>query len=231
MADPASARELTESLVAVANRAGLRTSALVTDMNEPLASAAGNAVEVRNAVAFLTGERRDPRLLEVVRALACEMLTLGGIAGTTADAEAQVQAALDGGRAAEVFETMVRVLGGPADFVKKPEEHLPRAAVTKPIPPREPGRVAKIDARALGLAVVALGGGRTRPQDAIDHAVGLTELAGIGVDVGERPLCLVHARDEASAARAAETVRAAYEVGEPPPKRRLVYDRVGPEAH
>jgi thymidine phosphorylase len=231
MADAASARELTESLVTVANRAGLRTSALVTDMNEPLASAAGNAVEVRNAVAFLTGERRDARLLEVVRALACEMLRLGGIAGTAADAEAQVQAALDGGRAAEVFQTMVRALGGPTDFVEKPDAHLPRAAVMKPVPPREVGRIAAIDTRALGLAVVALGGGRTRPQDAIDHSVGLTELAGIGDEVGKRPLCLVHARDEASAARAAETVRAAYAIGEPPRERRLVYDRVGPEAH
>src|SRR5688572_8300614 len=103
MAGLEAAKELGDSLVAVANRAGLRTSALVTDMNEPLASAAGNAVEVLNAVAFLTGVERDPRLEAVVTALACEMLTVGGLAGSAAGAEAKVRTALDQGRAAEAF--------------------------------------------------------------------------------------------------------------------------------
>ncbi|HEX9906454.1 MAG TPA: thymidine phosphorylase [Propylenella sp.] len=228
MADLAGARDLAESLVAVANGAGLRTSALITDMNEPLASAAGNAVEVLNAVAFLTGKRRGPRLERIVEALACEMLTLGGIAGTASAAEAMVRTALEKGRAAETFQRMVKALGGPADFVEHPEKHLPRAAAVSAVDPAEAGVVAAIDTRALGIAVVALGGGRTRAEDAIDHAVGLTELAGIADEVGaHRPLCLVHARGRASAAAAAEMVRSAYSLGEPPRARRLIYERLG----
>ena len=117
MADIESARELAKSLVAVANGAGLKTSALLTDMNEPLASAAGNAVEVLNAVAYLVGARREPRLDAVVIALAAEMLVLGGLADGTAEGDAMAREALKSGRAAERFQKMVTALGGPADFV------------------------------------------------------------------------------------------------------------------
>jgi thymidine phosphorylase len=125
---------------------------------------------------------------------------------------------------------MVSELGGPADFVERAAEYLPKAAVVSEVAPAEPGTVAAIDTRALGLAVVALGGGRTRAEDAIDHSVGLTELAGIGEEVdANRPLCLVHARDEDSAAAAAETVRAAYRLGDAPAGRRTVYERIDRE--
>jgi thymidine phosphorylase len=140
------------------------------------------------------------------------------------------RAALQSGRAAEIFGRMVKELGGPADFVERPSAYLRAASVTRPVLPERPGTVAGIDTRDVGLAVVALGGGRTRPEDRIDHSVGLTELAGIGDDVGpDRPLCLVHARDETSAAAAAETIRRAYRLGEPPAERRLVYQWIGGE--
>jgi thymidine phosphorylase len=231
MAEYDAAKELAGSLVAVANGAGLKTSALITDMNEPLASAAGNAVEVLNAVAYLAGARRDPRLDAVVIALAAEMLVLGGIADGTAEGDAMAREALKNGRAAEVFQRMVSALGGPSDFVEDPTKHLPKAKVVKAVPAAAEGTVAAIDTRAVGLAVVALGGGRTRAEDAIDHSVGLTELAGLGDEVGpEHPLCLVHARDADSAAAAAQTVRAAYRVGGPAPQRRLIHERIGGEA-
>jgi thymidine phosphorylase len=231
MADHASAKELAASLVAVANGAGLRTSALITDMNEPLATAAGNAVEVMNAVAFLTGERRDNRLLEIVLALAGEMLVLGGLAETAESAAAMARSALERGDAAEVFQKMVSALGGPADFVERPMAHLPKAAIVKAVHAKEAGTVSAIDTRMLGLAVVALGGGRRRADDSIDHSVGLTELAGIGDETGaNRPLCLVHARNDDEAAAAAETVRRAYSLGGPPRERRLIYGRIGGEA-
>ena len=230
MADLDSARELARSLVAVANGAGLSASALITDMNEPLASAAGNAVEVRNAVDFLTGAQRDARLLRIVLACAGEMLTLGGMASSAEAAEAMAQAALDSGRAAETFGRMVAALGGPADFVENAERHLPQAPVVQAVIPREPGAVAAIDTRALGLAVVSLGGGRSRTEDRIDPAVGLTELAAIGAEVSaNRPLCLVHARDQASGARAAEAVGLAYRLGDAPAGRPLILDRIGSE--
>jgi thymidine phosphorylase len=230
MADLASARELAGSLVRVANGAGLRTTALITEMNEPLASAAGNALETSNAVRFLTGEQRDPRLEGVVIALASEMLLSGGLASSEAEAPGKAREALNSGRAAEIFGQMVAELGGPVDFVERSAAYLATAATIRPVLPQGAGTVASIDTRALGLAVVALGGGRTRPEDRIDHAVGLTELAGIGDPVGpDRPLCLVHARDETSAMAAAETIRRAYSLGDPPAERRLVYERIGGE--
>ncbi len=129
MAEMEDARELAESLVAVANGAGLKTSALITDMNEPLASAAGNAVEVLNAVDFLTGAHRDKRLEEVTLALAAELLVLGGRADAADWAHALAQAALENGQAAGIFQKMVAALGGPADFVENPKKHLPTGAV------------------------------------------------------------------------------------------------------
>jgi thymidine phosphorylase len=231
MTDLASARDLAGSLVEVANGAGLKTSALITDMNEPLASAAGNAVEVRNAVDFLTGGRRDERLHQIVLALACEMLTLGGITGAPAAAEAMANSSLDSGRAAELFQSMVSALGGPSDFVERPEVHLRQAAVIRDVHPEQAGAVAAIDTRALGMVVVALGGGRTRPRDAIDHSVGLTEIAGIGADVGrDRPLCRVHAPDEDAAEAGASAIRMAYSIGETPSRRPLVYETIEPES-
>ena len=230
MPDHNAAEALATSLVRVANGAGLKTTALITDMNEPLASAAGNALETLNAVRFLTGERRDPRLEQIVIALASEMLLLGDLARSEAEAPDMARAALESGRAAEIFGRMVAESGGPADFVERASAHLPRAAVIQPVLPQEPGTVAGIDTRDVGLAVVALGGGRTRAEDRIDHSVGLTDLAGIGEAVGpDRPLAVVHARDEAAVAAAAETIRRAYRLGDPPAERRLVYQWIGGE--
>ena len=178
MADHAAAKQLADSLVAVANDAGLPTTAVITDMNQPLASAAGNAVEVRNAVDFLTGDHRDPRLQEVTLSLADEMLVSSGIAADRQAARAVSKAALEDGRAVESFARMVAALGGPADFVETHRNHLPGAPLIRDIRAEEAGFVESIDTRGIGLAVVALGGGRTRPQDPVDHAVGLTDLAG-----------------------------------------------------
>lgn len=230
MEEEADARGLAESLVTVANGAGLRTSALLTDMHEPLASAAGNALEVLNAIGFLTGAARDPRLEEVVVALAAEMLVLGGLAEDCARAERAARAALDDGSATESFARMVAALGGPRDLVSRPERHLAAAPVQRAVLADQAGRIAAVDTRAVGLAVVALGGGRLRAEDRIDHAVGLTGLAGLGDEVGpERPLCIVHARDEASAERAARTLRDAYVLGEPRGRRPVILGRLGAE--
>ncbi|MFD2237906.1 thymidine phosphorylase [Aureimonas populi] len=220
------ARALAQSLVAVSNGAGLKTTALLTGMDESLASDAGNAVEVRNAVRFLTGAHRDPRLREVTLALAAEMLALVGLASDPSDGLRKAGAALDDGRAADIFGRMVHALGGPADFVERMDEHLPRADLVRPIEADVAGTVAGVDTRALGLAVVALGGGRTRPQDAVDHAVGLAGLAGLGatLEKGE-PFCTVHARDEEGFRRAEEFVRRAYTFGQAPGPRPAVIDR------
>ncbi|MDJ1157607.1 thymidine phosphorylase [Chelatococcus sp. SYSU_G07232] len=228
MASAEEARALAESLVAVANGAGLPTTALITDMNEPLASAAGNAVEVAYALDYLAGRRREARFHEITVCLGAEMLVLGKLAADLAEARRRVEEAIASGAAAERFARMVAALGGPADLVERPEKHLSAAPVVRPVEAGTAGIVAAIDTRAVGLAVVALGGGRTRPQDGIDHAVGFTALAGLGQMVGQgRPLALVHARDEAQAEAAGEALRRAYRVGTgAPPSHSLVSHRI-----
>lgn len=216
----AKARELAAALVSVANGAGLPTTALLTDMDEPLASAAGNGLEVAYALDHLTGRRREPRFHEVTVALAAQMLLLGKLAANIEEATAKIEAAFASGAAAERFARMVVALGGPADLLERPQAHLATAPVIRPVLPERGGIVEKIDTRGVGLAVVALGGGRTRPQDAIDHTVGIVDLAGIGDSVGpERPLGLVHARDEAGFMAAQARLRSAYRLGEGPAQR------------
>ena len=213
-----SARALAESITGVAGGAGMPTNAVLTAMDQPLASTAGNALEMAYAIDYLTGVRREPRLHEVVIALCSEMLVLGKLAKTLPAARKQLLIALDSGAAAETFSKMVRALGGPGDLVAKPWKHLERAPVSLGVAGSKPGVVTKIDTRAVGLAVVVLGGGRTRPQDDVDHAVGLTELVQLGDTVGpDRPLCVVHARTDASALAAADMVRHAYSIGRSAP--------------
>ena len=172
-------QDLAQAIVGVANGAGCKTTALLTDMNRVLASSAGNAVEVREAVRFLTGEYRNPRLLEVTLALCVEML-LSGAGARQADARAKLQAVLDNGKAAEVFGRMVAAQQGPIDFVERYDSYLPAATLSKPVYAEKPGIISAMDTRALGMAVVSLGGGRRRASDAIDYSVGLTEVARLG---------------------------------------------------
>ena len=214
-AELAQATELAESIVAVAAAAGLPTVALLTDMNQVLGRTAGNAVEVREAIATLTGSAREPRLHEVTVALAVELLVASELAPEEGVARAMIETTLASGAAAERFARMAAALGGPADLVEHPEKHLARPAVERAVPPSRAGVVATVDTRALGVAVMALGGGRRRAADAIDHAVGLSEVRGLGEATGaDAPLAVVHARSEAEAEAAAAAVRAAMTVAE-----------------
>ena len=228
MNDFGKARELAVSLVEVAAGAGTPTVALLTDMNEPLASAAGNAVEVANAVRFLTGQARDPRLEEVTLALAAEMIRAGNAAPDREAAMAKAREALGSGKAAEIFGRMVTALGGPSDFVEKHESHLAMAPRVAAVGAPSEGFVTAIDTRAIGIAVVELGGGRRRREDDVDPAVGLTGLASIGMRVEKGdPLAVVHARDEAGLEKAKAAVLAAYELaGEKPDIRPVIAERL-----
>ena len=210
------ARELAHSIAEVATGAGLPTTALITDMDRPLADAAGNALEVAYAIDYLTGVRRQPRMHEVTMALCAEMLLHGRLARTAKSARVLLQAALDSGAAAETFSRMVAALGGPKKLIENPWQHLEQAPLRVAVAPERPGKVTRIDTRAVGMVVVALGGGRTSPQDPVDHAVGLAQLAGVGDRVGaDLPLAIVHARTQAQVANATALLRAAYRVGGP----------------
>ena len=213
------AHALAESIAEVAAGAGVSTVALLTDMDQALGDSAGNAVEIAEAVSFLTGTLREPRLAEVTLALTAEMLVLAGLAKDLAAAHALANRKLDDGSAAERFGQMVAALGGPNDFVERAAHHLGRAPVVKPVAPARAGVVTGMDARAIGLAILDIGGGRTRPDRTIDHAVGLTRIAPVGAAVGpDRPLCLLHARDQAGWDRAARNLRDAIRVGTVAPK-------------
>ncbi|MDB5787102.1 thymidine phosphorylase [Caballeronia mineralivorans] len=203
--------ELARSIVDVGNGAGLKTTAVLTDMNQPLAPCAGNALEIRCAIDYLTGRARPARLHEVTLALAAHMLVLGGLAYNTTEACAKLNAVLDSGAAAERFARMVSALGGPGDLVEAPERHLDHAPVVIPVAAPNAGFVERIDCRALGLAVVGLGGGRRRPEDTIDYQVGLTDLVELGerVDAGQ-PIAVVHARDLLAAQNAIREIQTAY---------------------
>lgn len=229
MATLQDAQSLARSLTSVANGAGLPTRALVTDMNEPLAPAAGNAVEVAHAIAFLTRARRDPRVEAITVELGAEMLVIGRLAQSVEEARGKLTATLDDGRAAEVFARMVSALGGPSDLMERPAKYLAAAPVTRPVYADVIGTVVGVDTRAIGVAVVELGGGRARASDTIDHAVGITDLAGIGTAaVADQPLGVIHAANEDAASHAAAVLRAAYRIGRSTgPAAPVIADRIG----
>jgi thymidine phosphorylase len=213
------AETLARSLVEVANGAGLRTTALLTDMNQPLADTAGNALEILNCVDFLTGKTSGTRLETVVLAFAAEMLLQSGLALGAADAERQARQALTTGKAAEIFGRMVHMLGGPADFVERPEAHLPKAPVVIPVLASSTGFLSACDTRDLGLSVIDLGGGRRRPSDAIDHRVGFDRLLPMGTSVEKGAIIgRVHAADQASGERAAAALSRHYHLSETEPQ-------------
>jgi len=220
MDSPDAARTLAKRLVEVANGAGMPTSALITDMNQPLASSAGNALEVREAIAFLKGEKANPRLREVTLALCARMLVVAGLAENSAAAHEKLEAALASGRAAEIFAKMVHGLGGPADLLENPERHLAKAPVTLEVKSPVAGFVSQMDTRDLGLAVVALGGGRSRVEDTIDHSVGLIFQAALGdrIEPGQ-PLVTIHAKDQSSAETAARALATHIHIAAEPPKK------------
>jgi thymidine phosphorylase len=161
-------------------------------------------------------------------ALSAELLVTGGLFADVAAARAACERALAAGEAAERFARMVAALGGPADLMERPDAHLPLPEVTLPVLPARAGFIVGEDARAIGLAIVGMGGGRVRADQRIDHAVGFTRVAPVGAEVGpSRPLCLVHARSVAQAEAAAMEVRAAITVGdEPPASTPVILERV-----
>lgn len=224
------AHALANSISTVGAEAGLPVHALITDMDEPLATAAGNALEVAVAIDFLTGKKLDPRLREVVLRLGGEMLLLGGMAQTPAEASRRFDEALLSGAAAEYFARMVAALGGPTNLLERPHDHLSPADVVLPVYPRESGYVRKIDTRALGHCVVRLGGGRHDTNAKIDPSVGLSAIAKIGAFAdGDTPLCMVHARHSEAAESAAKAVIAAYHILDEAPgaPRPCIIGRIG----
>lgn len=219
---------LAKSIVAVGTGAGLGVSALLTDMNQSLAPCAGNAIEVRCAIDYLTGKDRPARLHEVTMALCAEGLVSSGLAKSVVEARAKLQASLESGAAAERFARMVKLLGGPGDLLERPDAYLDQAPVVLELKAPKAGFVQAFDTRTLGLAVVALGGGRLRSDQAIDPAVGFTEIAELGANVGiGQPLLRIHARTAEAAKIAGDMALQAITIGgQKPAELPLVVQRI-----
>lgn len=210
MATLEQAQSLAKSIIGTSAESGLRTHALITDMNENLGTTAGNAVEVRESVAFLRGDARETRLNEVTLSLVAEMLLLGGLETDRERGIARADEAVSSGRAAEVFGRMVAALGGPIDFVENCDRHLPGAPVRRPVSPSEAGVLIGVDGRHFGHAIIEMGGGRRKVDDVLDLSVGFVEVAPIGATVGaDTPLAIVHAPSEEAAEVAASMLRQA----------------------
>jgi len=223
------ARELATSINRVADEAGLKTSVLLTDMNQPLAPVAGNALEVVECVDYLQGRRRDARLHEVVIGLGSALLMTSGLTQDQDQAKVSLEASLASGEALSRFDQMVAALGGPSDFSQSTNKHLPAPSIVRDVFSLRAGFVSSIDTRAVGLAVVQLGGGRTHPDDEIDLSVGLDRIVRLGdrLKVGE-PICRVHAANEAAAENVKDIITQAVVIDEKPADiSPVVIERIG----
>lgn len=221
------ARVLAQSLVKTANGAGCKTAALITDMNQPLASAAGNALEVVEAMEALTTPKNS-RLIELTLALGAELMVLAGMDTAPEVAAVKLRDALQSGKAAEVFERMVAALGGPADIATSWRARLPEANVIRDIPAAQAGVISAIDGHMIGLAVVALGGGRMRQSDRIDPSVGYSDIAPLGTKVAKGdPIARLHAGNEKAAIAAERSFVNAVTIGDAVDPQPLLIERVG----
>ncbi|QCO57932.1 thymidine phosphorylase (plasmid) [Pseudorhodobacter turbinis] len=209
------AQALARALVSTAQGAGLMTTALITDMSQPLAAAAGNALEVIEVMETLTGNSVNAALWDLVTALGGEALALGGLAADAQDGAARIEGALQRGTAAEYFGRMIVAQGGPADFIDRWPDRLPAAPVLVEFASPASGFVTEISTEAVGRTVVQLGGGRLRDGDKINPSVGLSHIAGLGeaVEAGQ-PLAMIHAATVTDADAAIARLSRAYTVRE-----------------
>jgi len=227
MAELGQAQELAQSIVSVATGAGVKTSALITDMDQLLAASAGNAVEMVDAVKYLRNELNNPRLHEVTVALAAEMLTLSGLVATDELARVKVNQVITNGQAAQVFGKMVAKLGGPADFIDNYQQYLPQAKIIRPVFADQSGILQRIDTRQIGLSVVELGGGRRRADDSIDYSVGLSDVATVGQQLdNQQPIAMVHAASEDDFDRAQSMIKQAIVIADSATELPLIHSTV-----
>jgi thymidine phosphorylase len=219
MTNLADAKALAESIVNVANGAGVKTQAIITDMNQVLGTSAGNALEMYETAKYLTGKQREPRLHKVVQSLASAMLINTNLASTEKDAHEKIEQVLRSGLAAEVFDRMIAALGGPTNFIEKPWDSMIKANVIVDVKAAQHGYIATMDTRAVGMSVVGLGGGRTAPSQKVDHTVGFDRILPLGVQVNRgEVIARVHAKDEDSANAAVAQFNSALSYTEESPE-------------
>jgi thymidine phosphorylase len=212
MKTEARAAELVESLLDVARGAGVPMTALISDLTQILGDSVGSGLQILEIIRFLTGEYREPRLLETVLALASDILLMGGLADNLDIAMDIASRRLQDGSATDRFSRMVVAFGGPADLVKLPEKHIRSANVIRPVYFQKTGFVGQMDCHATSIALLGIGAGRTRPQDDIDHTVGASSFASVGSVIdAAHPFCILHAPSEDAWQQCAAAIVAAVE--------------------
>ena len=220
MRNEARAESLAHALVGTGNSCGIRTRALLTDMNQPLGRAVGNANEVRECLDLLRGEIDDKArpVLDLSVELSAHMLVLSGLESALAGAHTRLQRALDSGAALECFRRNVEAQGGEPRVCDEPERFLPLARESVRVESRRPGFIIRVNTTEVGHAIAAIGGGRVRIEDSIDASVGFMAEVKIGDEVGSAQLLgTVLCSDASKGREAAARIQAAYEVGEEPP--------------
>ena len=210
-------RALSQALVDVANGSGVKTTALITDMSVPLSHNAGNSLEIDEAINFLKGHESHHRLTECVYALGSQALLDAGVYSNLGAAKSALTQTISSGYAFELFSRMIHAMGSPNDFAAKPSKYRKAAPIIRALYAKSPGRISSFDLRKLGNSIVSLGGGRTSPGAAIDHSVGLENIAQIGTQVGPKsesqtPLCIIHAATEDGCGLASEKILNSIEV-------------------
>lgn len=215
MQDFNEASTLAKSLVTVSNESGCKTTALVTDMNQPLSQSIGNSLEVLAAIDILNGSSKDYRLLEVTNSLGVSILCSSNICKNKKEAQLLISSVLSSGKAAEKFSQMISELGGANDFFEKPKNYLTPSNIQKNICCKQSGYVKKINTKNLGNILILLGGGRQKVEDDIDFSVGMKLLIELDTYVEKnQPICTLYARDEETFNIAEKEIIESFEIGE-----------------
>ena len=215
MQDFNEASTLAKSLVTVSNESGCKTTALVTDMNQPLSQSIGNSLEVLAAIDILNGSSKDYRLLEVTNSLGVSILCSSNICKNKKEAQLLISSVLSSGKAAEKFSQMISELGGASDFFEKPKNYLTPSNIQKNICCKKSGYVKKINTKNLGNILILLGGGRQKVEDDIDFSVGMKLFIELGTYVERnQPICTLYARDEETFNIAEKEIIESFEIGE-----------------
>ena len=227
MADLNQATELAKALVETANEAGCATTALITDMNQPLAPAMGNALEIVEAMRVLSGETVG-RLRSITVSLGAEILKAQKIYNNISQATNELERNLNSGAALKKFSEMISLMGGPINFGQDFNRYLPEATAVIEVFAPEAGYLAQWDGQSLGNIVVKLGGGRLVETDQVDHAVGFSEIASIGTKLSKgSPILKIHAARIDHAEEAKRQVLAAFKLSDSAPKEtELVLKRI-----
>ncbi len=223
------AKALAQSIVNVANGAGVKTQAIITDMNQVLGSSAGNALEMKETVDYLTGKQREPRLHQVTCQLASAMLINTNIVANHQQAMEKIEQVLHSGQAAELFNKMIAELGGPADFIEAPWKSMTKANVVSDIVATNHGYISTMQTYDIGMAIVGMKGGRTANGQQIDHSVGFDRILPIGTVVNKGDvIARVHASDEDNALAAKQAFTQAISISEQAPEvSPVIYQTIG----